>query len=90
MAIDVRSKTQEVVASIQHPDFLEQIRESLPESVSLDRFKRVAITAVRSNPDLVTADQSSLLSSAAPRTASSRTAARPPWSSTRARSATSR
>jgi len=63
MAIDIRTRTNEVVATIERPDFLEQIRESLPESVSLDRFKRVAITAVRSNADLATADQTSLFRS---------------------------
>lgn len=63
MAIDVRTKTQEIVERIERPDFLEQIRESLPESVTLDRFKRVSITAVRSNPDLAKADPASLLAS---------------------------
>lgn len=63
MAIDVRTRTQEIVARIEAPEFLEQIRESLPESVTLDRFKRVAITAVRSNPDLATADKTTLLAS---------------------------
>lgn len=63
MAIDVRTKTEEIVSRIETPEYLEQIRESLPETVTLDRFKRVAITAVRSNPSLVTADQSSLFGS---------------------------
>lgn len=55
-------RTQQVVDAIQNPIYLEQIRELLPENVTLDRFKRVAITAVRANPDLVSADQNSLFS----------------------------
>ena len=63
MAIDVRTKTEQIVSRIETPEYLEQLRESLPESVTLDRFKRVAITAVRSNPSLATADQASLFGS---------------------------
>jgi phage RecT family recombinase len=63
MAIDIRSKTQEVVAAIDTPAFLQQIEDSLPEGVSMQRFVSVAKTAVRTNPDLATADQTSLFGS---------------------------
>lgn len=63
MAIDVRNKTQEIVSAIETPEFLQQLEESLPENVTLDRFKRVTITAVRANPDLVNADQTTLFAS---------------------------
>jgi recombination protein RecT len=63
MAIDVRTKTQEVVAAIDNPVFLQQIEDSLPEGVSMQRFVSVAKTAVRTNADLATADQTSLFGS---------------------------
>lgn len=57
-------RTQQVVEQIQNPVFLEQLSELLPEGVTVDRFKRVAITAVRANPDLAGAsDQNSLFAS---------------------------
>jgi recombination protein RecT len=63
MAIDIRTRTQEVVALIEHPSFLQQIEDSLPEGVSLQRFVSVAKTAIRTNSELATADQTSLFGS---------------------------
>lgn len=57
---ELATRTEQVVDQLQSPLFLEQLAESLPEGVTLDRFKRVTITAVRANADLVKADQTSL------------------------------
>jgi recombination protein RecT len=57
---ELAQRTDQVVDQIQNPVFLEQLAESLPEGVTLDRFKRVTITAVRQNEALVTADQTTL------------------------------
>jgi recombination protein RecT len=58
--IATRTAMELVVEQIQHPVFVQQLKESLPENVSLDRFKRVAITAIRSTPELITGDQNTL------------------------------
>lgn len=60
---DLVKRTQETVALIDHPQFLAQIEALLPEDVSLTRFVQVAKTAIRSNPDLVKADQNTLFAS---------------------------
>lgn len=61
--LSVREKTDQVIETLNHPALVEQIRESLPEGVPLDRFKRVAITAIRSEPKLVDTDRNSLFAS---------------------------
>lgn len=61
--IDIRQKTDQVVATLNHPGVVEQIKESLPENVTLTRFVQIAKTAIRSNPRLVTADQNTLFAS---------------------------
>lgn len=60
---DIAERTDVVVAQIQNPVFLEQLKESLPEGVSLERFKRVAITAIRTKPELAEANPNSLFAS---------------------------
>lgn len=57
---DIAAKTQQVVANIDHPAFLEQVEGLLPDNVPVRRFVQVAKTAVRTNADLVTADQTTL------------------------------
>lgn len=57
---DLATRTQETVALIDHPQFLEQVEALLPENVPLRRFVMTAKTAIRTNPDLVDADQNSL------------------------------
>jgi recombination protein RecT len=57
---DLVQRTQQTVALIDHPQFLEQVEALLPEDVPLRRFVQVAKTAIRSNPDLVEADQNTL------------------------------
>jgi recombination protein RecT len=61
--IATRQSVNEVVANLEHPVFVEQIKNSLPEGVSLERFKQVTITAVRSDPSLITGNQNSLFAS---------------------------
>jgi recombination protein RecT len=57
---DLVQRTQQTVALIDHPQFLEQVEALLPEEVPLRRFVQVAKTAIRSNPELVQADQNTL------------------------------
>lgn len=59
--LTLRQKTEQVVARLTHPEVLAQIEELLPDNVPLQRFLGVAKTAVRTNPDLVKADPSSLV-----------------------------
>lgn len=54
------TKVQQVVANIDHPAFLEQIEGLLPENVPMRRFVQVAKTAIRTKPELLDADQTSL------------------------------
>jgi recombination protein RecT len=58
-----RTPMQEVVETIEHPSFMEQVKKSLPDGVSMDRFVQVTLTAVRSNPELITRDQNTLFAS---------------------------
>lgn len=58
--LTLREKTEQVIATLQLPAVLEQIEELLPDNVPMTRFVGVAKTAIRSNPDLVNADQTSL------------------------------
>jgi recombination protein RecT len=57
---DLVTRTKETVALIDHPQFVEQVEALLPDTLPVKRFVQVAKTAIRSNPDLVTADQPSL------------------------------
>lgn len=57
---DLATRTQQTVALIDHPQFLEQVEALLPEGLPLRRFVQVAKTAIRSTPELVEADQNSL------------------------------
>jgi recombination protein RecT len=60
---DLVQRTQQTVALIDHPQFLEQVEALLPDTLPLRRFVQVAKTAIRTNPDLVAADQTSLFGS---------------------------
>ena len=57
---ELATRTRDVVETIDNPVFLDQVAALLPDTVPLRRFVQVAKTAVRTNPDLVTADQTSL------------------------------
>lgn len=54
---------QEVVAGVRSPEFAGQVRMALPENVSVERFQRVAITAIQQEPSLITASRESLFRS---------------------------
>lgn len=57
---EIARRTDGVISSIESPVFLQQLEESLPEGVSLTKFKRVAISTIRANPDLLGVDENSL------------------------------
>jgi phage RecT family recombinase len=57
---DLVQRTQQTVALIDHPQFLEQVEALLPDDLPLRRFVQVAKTAIRSTPELVEADQNTL------------------------------
>jgi recombination protein RecT len=54
---------QTVVQQVRSPVFREQLVDALPESVTVDKFVRVAITAIRENNALAEADLNSLFGS---------------------------
>lgn len=45
---------------ILSPGFADQVRMALPEHISIDKFQRTVITAVAKDPDLLSAERSSL------------------------------
>jgi phage RecT family recombinase len=57
---DLVRRTDGVISSIENPLFLKQLEESLPEGVSLTKFKRIAISTIRANTDLLDCDENSL------------------------------
>lgn len=56
----VRTKVQEVVDTIDRPDFIAQLRQALPASVSVEKFTRTTKLSIQLNPDILTADRQSL------------------------------
>lgn len=61
--LTLREKTDQVVATLLLPAVQTQIEELLPEDVTLARFNGVAKSAIRTTPELVNADQTSLFGS---------------------------
>ena len=55
-----RDAVQEVVATIDRPEFQQQLAEMLPTGLSLETFTRHAKLAIQMNPELLTAERSSL------------------------------
>ena len=51
---------RDIAATLRAPAMQQQIKNSLPPSVSVDRFTATTITAVNHNPGLLTADRQSL------------------------------
>ena len=51
---------RQVCAVIASPEMQAKIRQALPQSVSLDRFTRTALTALQINPSVADADRQSL------------------------------
>lgn len=59
--VAVRDRVAEVVATIDRPEFLEQLRQALPASVSVEKFTRTTKLSIQLNPDIVqVADKQSL------------------------------
>lgn len=55
-----QQQQRSLVESIKHPKMQEQIKQSLPPGISLDRFTAVTIAAFSHNPELAAADRQSL------------------------------
>lgn len=53
------AEQRSLVESIKHPKMQDQIRASLPPTVSLERFTAVTIAAINHNGDLLSADRQS-------------------------------
>lgn len=54
-----QAEHRSLVEQIRHPKMQEQLRASLPPSVSLERFTAVTISAINQNADLLSADRQS-------------------------------
>jgi len=54
---------QQVCETIASREFGQKLAQALPANVSLDRFRRVTLTAIQQNPELITADRGSLYNS---------------------------
>lgn len=60
-ALEVRRQQIEAIGTtLQSQKFKTNLAQALPENVSVDRFTRVAITAIQQNPDLLNKDRNSL------------------------------
>lgn len=55
-----RNPAAEVVATIDRPEFQQQLREALPPGLSVEKFTRTTKLAIQLNPDVLTADRQSL------------------------------
>ena len=53
----------QVCTTITSPEFKAKVQQALPSNVSLDRFTRVALTAIQQNPDVAAQDRQSLYNS---------------------------
>jgi recombination protein RecT len=51
---------QLVVRSLASPDFQGKLKTSLPSGMDVDRFTRITITALQTNPDILKGDKNSL------------------------------
>jgi recombination protein RecT len=60
MASNTQLAIQAVGTSLKSDAFRQSLIEALPQEISIDRFTRVAITALQQNPDLLTKDRNSL------------------------------
>lgn len=62
MTTDVvsRNTAAEVAATIDRPEFQQQLREALPTGLSVEKFTRTTKLAIQLNPEVLTADRQSL------------------------------
>jgi recombination protein RecT len=63
MSTDLVARTQQVVSVLDNEAYLDQLEALIPDTLPIRRFVQVAKTAIRTNPDLVSADQTSLFGS---------------------------
>lgn len=54
---------QEVCETVASPEFGRKIAQALPPNVTLEKFTRITLTAIQTNPELITADRQSLFNS---------------------------
>lgn len=59
-AVARRDAVQEIVQTIDRPEYKTQLAEMLPASVSVEKFTRTMKHAIQINPELVNADRASL------------------------------
>lgn len=60
-ALEVRKqKIEQIGTTLMSEKFRQNLSQALPENVSVDRFTRIAITAIQQNPDLLDKDRNSL------------------------------
>lgn len=60
MASNTQIAVQQVGTMLKSDQFRSSLAEALPPEISIDRFTRVAITALQQNPDLLNKDRNSL------------------------------
>ena len=60
MANNTQIAVQQVGTMLKSDQFRASLAEALPPEISIDRFTRVAITALQQNPDLLNKDRNSL------------------------------
>ena len=58
--ITVQDKVKAIGTTLKSDAFRSSLAEALPPEISIDRFTRVAITALQQNPDLLNKDRNSL------------------------------
>lgn len=59
-AVAKRDAVQEIVQTIDRPDYQAQLKEMLPPEVTVQKFTRHLKHAVQTNPEILTADRASL------------------------------
>lgn len=61
--IATRDQATELVSSLRHEQFMEQVTLALPENVTPERFVRIAITALQASPKIIECERASILRS---------------------------
>ncbi len=59
-ALEKRTPMMQVCETIASEQFKAKVAQALPESVSIERFTRTALTAVQTNPELIDTDHATL------------------------------
>lgn len=58
--VATRTPVQQIVETIDRPEFQQQLREALPPGLTVEKFTRTTKLAIQLQPDILTADRSSL------------------------------